>query len=385
MLLLSCEGATNVVITVPIWREMLLAGLLVVLTIVGLTGPSAARGQSSPAFSDDFDGSGLDSSRWRVLEGSSGISVGGGLLRLDGLPAKKHVDSMAQFGSGTVVRAHIALGGDYQKFGFHVNPPDVPGSAGGYYFDTFEASEGGGPNQVHALVWSGSQLVAKQRIPVSWGEFHDFEIQRTQSEVLFLIDGAEVARTAATFTGEAPLGIWNDRASTMHVDRVRAGRLFQMPFPCGDRWSVSTYAGHGASDNATDWNTGQHPNDDLYRPVEAGVSGVVTQVLRVGQGTSPRLGNRIVIDAGGGWTTHYAHLFSFRRDQLPDVAEGQRVDPRTRIGRVGRTGLTRRAGPHLHYEQRYNGVAQPIVIDGEAVPVPYGLPGLALTSRNCQP
>jgi murein DD-endopeptidase MepM/ murein hydrolase activator NlpD len=55
-------------------------------------------------------------------------------------------------------------------------------------------------------------------------------------------------------------------------------------------------------------------------------------------------GNLMIVDHGGGVTTHYAHLSSF---VLP---VGTRVSRGTIIGRAGSTG--RSTSPHLHYEVR---------------------------------
>jgi murein DD-endopeptidase MepM/ murein hydrolase activator NlpD len=55
-------------------------------------------------------------------------------------------------------------------------------------------------------------------------------------------------------------------------------------------------------------------------------------------------GNLVIIDHGGGVTTHYAHLSSFA------VAVGTKVGRGTIVGRAGSTG--RSTSPHLHYEVR---------------------------------
>ena len=70
-------------------------------------------------------------------------------------------------------------------------------------------------------------------------------------------------------------------------------------------------------------------------------------------------GNMIIVDHGGGVTTHYAHLSSF------DVEPGAHVERGTIIGRAGSTG--RATSPHLHYEVRVDGMAldplQPLALD----------------------
>ncbi|HVG20678.1 MAG TPA: M23 family metallopeptidase [Blastocatellia bacterium] len=70
-------------------------------------------------------------------------------------------------------------------------------------------------------------------------------------------------------------------------------------------------------------------------------------------------GNLIIINHGGGVTTHYAHLSSF------DVEVGSRVERGQVVGRAGSTG--RATSPHLHYEVRIDGNPvnpfQPLALD----------------------
>ena len=139
---------------------------------------------------------------------------------------------------------------------------------------------------------------------------------------------------------------------------------FQMPFPCGEVWRASTYSGHGA----IDWNA--YPNDD-GRTVVASAGGTATPFYdSVG-------GYQVVIDHGDGWQTLYAHLQSSGRAS-GSVTQGQA------IGLVGGTGAA--TAPHLHWEQKHNGVKQvPLYANGVALS-----PGLsadtsapAYTSQNC--
>jgi len=73
-------------------------------------------------------------------------------------------------------------------------------------------------------------------------------------------------------------------------------------------------------------------------------------------------GNIVIVDHGGGITTHYAHLSAF------DVEVGDRVERGTIVGRAGSTG--RATSPHLHYEVRVDGGAvnplQPLVLDASS-------------------
>ena len=54
----------------------------------------------------------------------------------------------------------------------------------------------------------------------------------------------------------------------------------------------------------------------------------------------------VEIDHGYGIRSRYGHLHRV------EVEEGQQVDSRDRIGRVGNTG--RSTGPHLHFEVWFN-------------------------------
>jgi murein DD-endopeptidase MepM/ murein hydrolase activator NlpD len=89
-------------------------------------------------------------------------------------------------------------------------------------------------------------------------------------------------------------------------------------------------------------------------PVGASQAGVVQFV-----GWHHSYGNLVIIDHGGGLTTHYAHLSSFA------VELGQAVERGTIIGYAGSTG--RVTSPHLHYEVRINGnpvdPMQPVALD----------------------
>jgi murein DD-endopeptidase MepM/ murein hydrolase activator NlpD len=77
-------------------------------------------------------------------------------------------------------------------------------------------------------------------------------------------------------------------------------------------------------------------------PVGASQRGIVQFA-----GWSHGYGNLIVVDHGGGVTTHYAHLSSFA------LEVGQPVERGTVVGYAGSTG--RATAPHLHYEVRIDG------------------------------
>jgi len=76
-------------------------------------------------------------------------------------------------------------------------------------------------------------------------------------------------------------------------------------------------------------------------PVVATADGIVLKL-----GSDSMSGRYVVINHGGGLTTHYLHLSKFL------VKAGQRVKRGDVIGLVGKSGKA--LGPHLHYEVRLN-------------------------------
>lgn len=141
------------------------------------------------------------------------------------------------------------------------------------------------------------------------------------------------------------------------------------PFGCGQVWFSRTYAGHPRY--AIDWNLNGGGEADFGKPVLAGGSGVALVDSDRGYG------NMVTIDHGNGWKTLYAHLSAVL------VTSGQAVNADTLVGRVGRTG--RADGSHLHQEQLFNGVRQPIVIDGVGIVASYSSRGTSHMSGNCPP
>ena len=123
---------------------------------------------------------------------------------------------------------------------------------------------------------------------------------------------------------------------------------FQVPFPCGQTWAGQTRTNHSPQ-NSVDFNR----TDDSGDPVVAAAAGTVTRVANTG---STSYGRWIEISHGNGYTTRYAHL------SAQSVSVGQTVRQGQKIGNVGSTGGS--TGPHLHYEQRHNGVAVRASFDG---------------------
>lgn len=123
---------------------------------------------------------------------------------------------------------------------------------------------------------------------------------------------------------------------------------YQLPFPCGQVWAGQTRTNHSPL-RSIDFNRA----NDIGDPVLAAAAGTVSVVRNEG---STSYGRWIELDHGGGHRTRYAHL------STQEVSVGQRVSQGQRIGTVGSTGGS--SGPHLHYEQRQNGVAVSPVFDG---------------------
>ncbi len=151
---------------------------------------------------------------------------------------------------------------------------------------------------------------------------------------------------------------------TVGAPEASAAPNYKMPFPCNYTATAATWSGHSPA-NAVDFQKSGITGD----PVVASAPGTVSRVANEG---STSYGRWIEINHGNGHRTRYAHLSS------QQVGVGQNVSAGTKIGEAGATGGV--TGPHLHYEQRYNGTARKVTLSGRSVPY-YGK--TTFTSKNC--
>ncbi|MFC4855211.1 M23 family metallopeptidase [Actinophytocola glycyrrhizae] len=150
--------------------------------------------------------------------------------------------------------------------------------------------------------------------------------------------GAFVAAVTAALTLAAPAS----------ADVGAQALNLRTPFDCGQVWNANTRTNHNPQLSVDFQRSGA-----LGKNVRSSAAGVVETRRDLG---NTSYGKYLVIRHSGGWKTLYAHLNSF------NVSVGQNVNTGTIIGKVGSTGGS--TGPHLHYEQRLNGVVQRVVLNG---------------------
>ena len=150
--------------------------------------------------------------------------------------------------------------------------------------------------------------------------------------------GAFVAAVAAALTMAAPVS----------ADVGAQALNLRTPFDCGQVWNANTRTNHNPQLSVDFQRSGA-----LNKNVRSSAAGVVETRRDLG---NTSYGKYLVIRHSGGWKTLYAHLNSF------NVSVGQSVNMGTIIGKVGSTGGS--TGPHLHYEQKLNGVVQRVVLNG---------------------
>ncbi len=156
-------------------------------------------------------------------------------------------------------------------------------------------------------------------------------------------------RTTATVLSVVALGLGTlvgtgaaQAAPGAEVETL-ARPVLKVPFPCQQDWRGSTRANHAGSPNrAMDMNkAGTSGDGDAGLPVKASAAGTVAKASTGGGG----LGNTVIINHSGGYSTLYAHLGRI------SVSRGATVSATTTIGTVGKSGLSSSTPTHLHYEQ----------------------------------
>ena len=132
---------------------------------------------------------------------------------------------------------------------------------------------------------------------------------------------------------------------------AQAAPAHQMPFPCNQVWSGTTFTTHNPQ-NAVDLNRSGDDGDAVL----ASAGGTISRVENEG---STSYGLWIEINHGNGYRSRYAHLSGEWVTLGASVAAGQQ------IGTVGSSGGA--TGPHLHYEQITNGSAVRISFNGSQI------------------
>jgi hypothetical protein len=216
----------------------------VAVTVGGTTTADLLMAQTSsqtaqPLFFEQFETANLGED-WLILDQAGTISVNNGILSLSGGgQGHKRINTRQEFSAtviGVSTKARIKLTGDYQKFGFGVNAVEFPSPTAGFYFDTrsrFDSS-GGSENATYLLVTDipngreSQTFILKKQVPVTWNEFHEFEVVWTNSMVSFYIDDELQASVPYTFGNSLPVGVWNDRGQHMQTDWVEVQEILSL-------------------------------------------------------------------------------------------------------------------------------------------------------------
>lgn len=122
---------------------------------------------------------------------------------------------------------------------------------------------------------------------------------------------------------------------------------FQAPFPCGQKWDISTYANHGPDPDSLDMirRNDEGKNAALGQPVVASAAGTV--VFDKTWGSGDKEGERwVYIDHPGGWRTAYIHQSD--EPGQPRLAIGRKIAQGEIIGRTDKSGSP---SVHQHYTQ----------------------------------
>lgn len=119
------------------------------------------------------------------------------------------------------------------------------------------------------------------------------------------------------------------------VDAPGPRPKFELPFACGQRWQLTTYASHNP----------EHKKLDMYR-ADGTTEGSVVRASAPGEVIGLPDPGGVKLDHGGRWNTLYLHMTRISVEVGDEVEQGQP------IGRVGSVSTT---AAHLHYEQLFDG------------------------------
>jgi hypothetical protein len=158
-----------------------------------------------------------------------------------------------------------------------------------------------------------------------------------EQEVFFLSKTSSIILSLALLLSSFSIFLANPDVSL-------AAPHFQIPFPCGQTWVGETRINHNPK-LSIDFRRINASGDTIV----ASSSGKIKKIGNLG---NKSYGKFVYIDHGNGWETRYAHLSKIT------VKKGQIVNAGQKIGNVGSTGKS--TGPHLHFEQKHNGVVKPI-------------------------
>ncbi|MEU5876974.1 M23 family metallopeptidase [Spirillospora sp. NPDC047279] len=128
-------------------------------------------------------------------------------------------------------------------------------------------------------------------------------------------------------------------ANTNADVEVQAAPTYQLPFACGQKWQLNSWAHSPALDM-------------VKEPTQHGTEGAALLAPAAGTVVASfwhnNAGNVVQIRHSGRHYTTYLHM------KYRSVSKGTVIYRGTKIGAVGKTGPTANKHPHLHYEQGYD-------------------------------
>ncbi len=171
-------------------------------------------------FVDNFNGTSLDSSRWKILSGGSNIWVGGSYLKLaSGGSLHKRIESVNWVSYGSL-EGLVKFNGYYQKFGFGVNGSDDANIERGFFFDTLSSGYGGYSDYISWRIYKGGSSYENYSVYAAWNVWHTLKINWLPDVVYFYIDDVKVGEYAISYGDPLPIRIYNDRGGNFILDKV---------------------------------------------------------------------------------------------------------------------------------------------------------------------